>query len=77
MDSEYSVRRACKPGREKAECNREKIVCYMTDGTTESVYWSDRDEIRMIKTGEGPWSEDVYWPFTDKEESDSCAIPMV
>lgn len=59
---------------ERVECDNDKIVRYVPDGSIESVEWSMLNEIRIITTDEGPWSEDIYWLFIGINESEGCAV---
>jgi hypothetical protein len=41
---------------------------------TEQIRWDDVDEIRIITTDSGPYSEDVFFVFVDVEKK-GCLVP--
>jgi hypothetical protein len=48
------------------------ITRTMPNGKTETVRWDDLQEVGIITTDEGPFSEDVYWILAGSEGG--CAV---
>lgn len=48
------------------------ITRTLPDGKTESVRWADLQEVGILTTDEGPYSEDVYWMLLGSEGG--CAV---
>jgi hypothetical protein len=59
---------------ERVEFDEREVRRYLSDGRTESIAWEDIDEIDIVTTDEGPWVDDLFWLFIDKERSKGCAV---
>ena len=46
----------------------------MPSGKTETVRWSDLQEVRILTTDEGPYVDDVIWMLLGKDGG-GCAVP--
>lgn len=45
-----------------------------SDGTTESVDWTELEEVKIVTTSDGPWFEDFYWVLKGID-SVGCIVP--
>lgn len=52
----------------------EIIVRTRTNGETETIRWSDLTRMTVVTTGDGPWTEDVFWLL--EGAAGGCAIPQ-
>jgi hypothetical protein len=59
---------------ERIVVTEESVTRFLPDGTQEHVRWCDLAEVRIVTTGEGPMSEDVYWLLLASDEKSGCAI---
>src|SRR5215813_13096380 len=50
-----------------------RVVRTMRNGKTESLPWSDLQEVSIVTTDEGPFADDVFWVLTGA--SGGCAVP--
>jgi len=50
------------------------VVCRRSTGLTESVRWSELDEVSILITSEGPWACDFFWVLLGQSET-GCVIP--
>jgi hypothetical protein len=60
--------------RERVEFDEREIRRYLPDGRIEAIAWDDIDEISIVTTDEGPWLDDVFWLFLNKDRSKGCAV---
>lgn len=51
----------------------ERIVCTMRDGKQETVVWADLQNVTILTTDDGPFSEDVFWVLSGSETG--CLVP--
>jgi len=52
----------------------EGITQLMPDGKTQTVRWSDLQEVGILTTDDGPMGDDVFWMLPGTEGA-GCAIP--
>ncbi len=52
----------------------ERVTRFAPDGKTETVRWSDLQEVGILTTGDGPMGDDVFWMLLGTEGA-GCAIP--
>jgi hypothetical protein len=46
----------------------------LSDGRVETIAWQELDEISIVTTDQGPWVDDVYWLFTNRDRSRGCVV---
>ena len=59
---------------QRVEFNDEQITRTGPRGKVESIRWADLDEIGIVTTDSGPWTEDAYWIFSNSSRTAGCAI---
>jgi hypothetical protein len=59
---------------ERVEFDEREIRRYLSDGRIETIAWDDIDEISIVTTDEGPFVDDVFWLFLNKDRSKGCAV---
>lgn len=62
--------------RERIVVDDSGVVRHMINGDTESVLWSEIQQVTVITTDEGPWLEDVFFMLM-VDESSGCCVPQM
>ena len=60
---------------DRVEFDEREIRRLLPDGKMESIRWDELHEIGIVTTDEGPWAEDVFWLFSNADQSQGCAVP--
>jgi hypothetical protein len=59
--------------KEQVTCDAQGVRRTMVNGTVESVTWDELQEVFILTTDEGPFSEDVFWVLSGNGKG--CAVP--
>lgn len=70
-----AVRRLLRLVPRSVAFNEEKVVRTMSNGEVEVVRWSELQSVAVITTGDGPWSEDVFWVLRS-QSGEGAAVPQ-
>lgn len=60
----------------RVEFNAESVRYEMPDGTIQSITWDEVEEIGVVRTDEGPVSDDLFFTLTSANREKGCAIPQ-
>jgi hypothetical protein len=61
------------PRRARVTFDAERVTRTLADGRTETVRWSDLQEVAILTTDEGPYADDVIWLLAGTDGG--CAVP--
>jgi hypothetical protein len=64
---------AASAAKERVTFDAQGVRRTMANGTEESVAWDELQEVFILTTDEGPFSEDVYWVLSGNGKG--CAVP--
>ena len=53
----------------------ERLTLERPDGTIEGLAWAELEQITILTTDAGPFSEDIFWVFTNADRSRGCVVP--
>lgn len=56
------------------EFNDASLSVQHRDGQLERIHWRELETIEIRTTGEGPWSEDLFWMFTATRSENSVHV---
>jgi hypothetical protein len=60
------------PEPERVSFDDAAVTRWMPGGRTERVRWDELEEVGIVTTDEGPWTEDVYWML--RGANGGCAV---
>jgi len=60
----------------RVEFDAELVRYQNPDGTVQTIPWSEVDEVAVVRTDEGPLSDDLIFTLTTADRQKGCAIPQ-
>jgi hypothetical protein len=68
-------RRSSKSRTHSIYLTDECVTHERADGTRETLRWDQLEEVGIVTTADGPFTEDVYWVLLGPDRRTGCAIP--
>lgn len=59
---------------ERVEFDDDIIIRHLPDGSSENIRWNEIDQVTILTTDQGPWSEDAFWVLENTGGTKGCMI---